>query len=423
MEVLAEREQWSRSEIADFQLQKINQIWDYAITHVPYYRRLLRDRNLPRQFQTLGEYASSVPVLDKATVRSAQVLSDTPRPGNWYFTGGSTGIPLAVYQETEATNEMAWCQYRARVLWNVGLFEKRALLWGHPTQITPGSGHKLRQLFTDLMLNRIRFSVYNLGKADLLRYLSRMREFKPVQLYGYSIATYLLALEALRGNIEVDSLRLVTLTAERATETIRQTIEQAFETNVTEEYGARECLLIAYEDRQHLLRIREDNVMVETLPLGDGCYRIIISVLSNPSFPLLRYDIGDLTEKPLTETNVGFSLLAPVTGKANDYLIGASGRRIYAGVLHGLYHYPIRRFIAHQFSDGKVLMLMEPNGPATNMDIGSMERKLRALLDGQEVEVRLTESIPQTSLNKHRWIISEITNAQPRQSVHSSPMM
>jgi phenylacetate-coenzyme A ligase PaaK-like adenylate-forming protein len=260
------------------------------------------------------------------------------------------------------------------------------------------------------MLNRVHFSAYKLGNADLQRYLARITEFKPVQLYGYSTATYLLAVEALRsGFTKPDSLRLVTLTSERATKAIREAVHRAFETNVTEEYGAAECLIIAYEDRQHLLRIREDNVMVETLPIGDGYYKIVISVLCNPSFPLLRYDIGDLTEKPVTETNVGFGLLGPVFGRANDFLISASGKRVHEGVLDGLYHYPIRCFRAHQFSNGKVLLLLEV-GSATNIDPANIQEKVTALLDGQEVEVRLTESIPPTSSGKHKWITSDITN-------------
>jgi phenylacetate-coenzyme A ligase PaaK-like adenylate-forming protein len=318
-----------------------------------------------------------------------------------------------VYRENETDLEMVWSQYRSRAIWDVGVFDKRALLWGHATSLNPGRGHKLKQFSVDLMLNRVRFSAYKLGSADLQRYLAKMTEFKPAQLYGYSNATHLLAMEALKsGYTKPDSLRLVTLTSERVTEAVREAVQRTFETNVTEEYGAAECLVIAYEDRQHRLRIREDNVMVETLPVGDGYCKIVISVLCNPSFPLLRYDIGDLAERPVTETSVGFSLLGPIYGKANDFLISASGRRVRSGVLSGLHHYPIRCFSAHQFSDGKVLLLLVPDH-STNIDLCNIQRKVSALLDGQEVEVRLSVSIPLTSAGKHKVVSSDITNPPP----------
>ncbi len=250
----------------------------------------------PAEFQSLNEYVSNVPLLEKEDVRSGALLSERPRPGKWKHTGGSTGIPLAIYRENDLALKMTCCQYRSRALWGVGIFDRSVMLWGHGSSYSPSlSG--LRQTIEDSLRDRVRFSSYRLGKEDLRRYLDEMEHFKPAFLYGYSSAVYLLALEALKIGVNVPSLKLIVLTAEILTREIRETVKRAFHTNVVEEYGAAECELIACEDPLQLLRAREDLVMVETLPTQGSYYEIVISVLDNPSFPLLRYNIGDLTDR------------------------------------------------------------------------------------------------------------------------------
>ena len=47
MGTLAEHEQWSRSKLEALQLARINRVWCHAINHVPHYRQLAREKNLP----------------------------------------------------------------------------------------------------------------------------------------------------------------------------------------------------------------------------------------------------------------------------------------------------------------------------------------------------------------------------------------
>ena len=416
MEVLAEHEQWSRSELNRLQLEKTNQIWRHAINYVPYYRQLFRERSLPKEFGSLEEYVSNVPVLDKMAVRGGMLLSEKPRPGRWVYTGGSTGIPLAMYRENDASLEMVCCQYRSRALFGVDVFDRTAMVWGHGVSFAPGfSGRtaKLRRRLEDLLRDRVRLSAYRLGKEDIRRYLRKMTSFKPVLLYGYSSAVYLLSLEALQSGVKVDSLRLVTLTSDQVTHDIRDTVQRGFRTNVVEEYGAAECQVIAYEDEKHLFRVREDLVMVETQPAQDNYHKIIISVLNNPSFPLLRYDIGDLTDRPVDRADAGFALLGPVVGRKNDFLISRSGRRVHPLDASFLEHHKlIKRFRAHQFSDGRVLLSLEVDSQARDLSPSGLGKKLSDLLEGQTVEVRLTESIPPTVPGKHAWVVSELADLQ-----------
>ena len=242
-----------------------------------------------------------------------------------------------------------------------------------------------------------------------------MKSFRPVFLYGFSSAIYLLAIQALETNVRIDSLKLIVLTSEVVTQDMRDTVQRAFQTTVVEEYGAAECPVIAYEDARHQLRLREDLVMVETLPTQGDYYRIIVSVLNNPSFPLLRYDIGDLTDRQVTQADIGFSMLGSIIGRRDDLLISRSGQPVCLGhrwLTHVIgQQTPVRRFRVHQFSNGAVLVLLEVDASAGKIDVGRIRQKLGVILEGQPVEVKLTEIIQPTSSGKHRWIISDLAGA------------
>ena len=344
------------------------------------------------------------------------ILSEKRRPGKWHHTSGSTGVPLAIYRENHAELEMLACQPRLRALWGVDMSDKVVLFRHRPPTSPSLSGlvHALSYAVKSFLLQRTRFAAYQLGKDDLRQDLRRIRDLRPVLIYGNASAIYLLALEAIETGVTLDSLRLVVMTMELVSDAMHDKVQEAFHTNVITEYGAEECYVIAYGDGRHLLRVREDQVLVETLPTEDNFHRVIISVLGNPSFPLLRYEIGDLTDKPIYQVDSGFSALGHVIGRSVDYLISGQGRPIRAlPLIDFLEAYPsIRRIRAHQSSDGKVLVLLEVDSIASRIPVGAIQKRLVRFLEGQNVDVRLVEVLPKTG-HKHRWITSDITKPQP----------
>jgi phenylacetate-CoA ligase len=127
---LAARESWSRGEIENFQLSRINEIWSHAIRHVPYYRQLFEENKLPNTFQNLEQYRSSVPILSKHAIRQNPklFLSDHCAPGKWYYTSGSTGTPTPVYRSKQAHLELLQCKYRFYSIWGVDIFDPTAVI-------------------------------------------------------------------------------------------------------------------------------------------------------------------------------------------------------------------------------------------------------------------------------------------------------
>lgn len=415
LDLLAEREVWTRDQIEEFQLERLNLIWKTATTHVPYYRQMCQDKRLPRHFSTLAEYALLVPILSKEKIKEnpEHFLSENRSPGKWRFTSGSTGVPMRVYGETRAHLERLRCRYRYQTMWGVDIFDPSVFLSGRGATFAPGiSGQavKLRMCAEDYLRNRLRLSGYDLSKCHLHAYLEKITRFRPALLYGYSSAVYVLASEAATLGFHPDFLHLVVLTAEPILPSYIPLIEAVFCAPAIREYGSAEFHLIAYEDKERVFRVREDIVFVETIPEKNGAYKIVISDLINPSFPLLRYDIGDQTNKRLNRFATGFSSLDQVIGRNNDFLQTKSGDLLHPQVIKDMFeHYTdIRRFRAHQGKDGNVKIFIEVQEQSYNIDTGRLKKMVSNKLQGYAADIHIVDTLPITSGGKHRWIISEL---------------
>lgn len=417
LETLAAREHWSREEIEAFQLERLNALWEHAARHVPYYRQLGTALRLPQRFSSLEQFQHSVPVLPKSTVRAnrSSFLSAARTRGRWVLTGGSTGIPTRVFWGHEAQREMLRARYRFYASWDLDIFDRVAFLWGHHASFAPGLAGlaaRLRQPLEDLLRNRIRLSAYRLGRADLREHLRRISDSRPAAIYSFSKAAHLLAREAEATDFQCDSLKLIILTAEPAFPNIVEDVQRAFHAPVIVEYGSAECGFLAGQSRDAALRLREDISLIETLPRNDGRYDIVVTVLTNPSFPLIRYAIGDVTDAPLEPRRYGFSVLQSVVGRNNDFVLSKSGRHLHASLFAAIFENQpnIRRYQLYQHADGALTVSVERHNRDACLNEERLKRTLEHVLDGAEVTLRVVDKIPQTGAGKHRWIISELAN-------------
>lgn len=412
----AERESWSRNSIEQFQLERLNMLWKHATAHVPYYRRLSRARSLPASFESLRDYTSSVPILPKSHVRSdaGDFVSERADPGDWKYTGGTTATPTKVFRSRAAHHEMLRARYRFYQMWDVDIFDRWVFLWGHAASFAPGwAGFKNRiaQPLVDRMRRRIRLSAYDLGRDDLRRYLKRIKAFRPAAIYAYSTAGYLLALEAQELGFTCGSLKMVNLTAEPVPDFIVRTAESAFGVPAVAEYGSVECGFLAGEWPDRTLRIREDEAFLESLKRDDGQYDIIVTVLGNPSFPLLRYRIEDVTDRPIEYPEQGFAILHCVAGRNIDTVRTKTGRFLHGFALeHLILPSPgFRRWRVHQHADGSVSVLVEKLHAVEDATLICLKRKLEKVLEGYDVDIRLVEALPVTPSGKHRVITSDLS--------------
>jgi phenylacetate-CoA ligase len=419
LDALADRETWTRERIEALQLERLNAVWRHAAAHVPHYRDLRHRLGLPIEFRGLEEFRALVPILPKAVHRQnpLRFLSDAPARGSWRATSGSTGTPTRYFWERAAHREVLQARYRLYASWGVDVLDRTAFLWGSHHIFEhglAGSYGRLRQRCTDWLRGRLRLSAYHLDPTDLRTALARMRAFRPAMLYGYSTAVYLLALEALREGYSADFLKLAVLTSEIVRPEMAATVEKALGVPAIVEYGASECNLIAGKAPDRTLRVREDIVLVETPPRDDGRCDVLLTVLGNPSAPLLRYAIGDVTDRPLDLPQRGFAVLHNVSGREDDLLLSGRGRVIHSALVEMVFDQEIRNvrcFRIHQQSDGTLHVKLEPGEGFGDNDVAACRAKLHDLVEGFAVHVEVVPRIPLLTGGKLRTTTSELAAA------------
>ena len=414
---LAERESWSREQTERWQLNELNKLWLQAIRNVDYYRDLHAQNGLADQFEDLDQFRETVPVLAKSYVRenSQALLSRDKRLGAWHVTSGSTGSPTRTYRSHAAHQAMLRTRYRFYHSWGVDFADRWVWIWGDADSLKPGwRGRKARlhTLVTDKLRNRIRLSPYDLRPETLRGYLDQIAAFQPSMIYSHSMSMHLLAIEAERAGFHCPSLKAIVLTTEPVRPATVDTVERAFNVPALAEYGSVECGFLAGTAEDRTLRVREDNALLETVARPDGHYDIVVTVLGNPCFPLIRYALGDRTSRPIEHPADGFSYLHDVVGRDFDLVVTGTGSILHGQIFEDILdkYKGIRRWRVVQDKQGEVQVFIEPEhvdpiNPHTLDEIGA---RLRPLLEGYGLSTEVVEQLPRTASGKHRTLTSEL---------------
>lgn len=420
---MAQREQWGRAEIEGYQLERLNRLWRHAIAHVPYYRDLRRAQSLPVCFESLSAFQQSVPLLSKAPVQEKPMafLSEQREPGHWAFTSGSTGTTTRVYWGKKAHLEMLRARYRLCERWGIDIFDRAVYLWGHGASTQPGwrgTWAGLLRSMTDRLRNRKRLLPYQLDTPTLRRYLEIISRYGPRWMYAFSSVAYLLAREIPR-QWHCETLRWICLSAEPVSPPMINTIERAFGAPVSIEYGSVECGFLASGNEPGRLTVREDQCLLETIPGEDGQWHVAVTVLNNPSFPLIRYLLGDTTGSPLEYPDRGFAVLPSFIGRDHDFVLSGTGDYVHPFRFDDLFESDprVRAWQVHQFANGSVQVRVQSSGKGTSVPVGSYQGRLEALVNGFPVSLEIVPQLPRSRAGKHRWITSEM--AQPDAIGHS----
>jgi phenylacetate-CoA ligase len=423
VQCLAQREQWSRGQIETYQLNELNRLWQHAIQHVPYYRDLRAGHELPEKFTSLAEFQRSVPLLPKSVVRHApdQFLSAEARPGCWERTSGSTGMPMSLYHDFAGHRTMQHAKYRLYDAWGIDILDRSAYLWSRADLFLPGlrgTVARWRMGIKDALRSRKRCSAFQLDKESLRSCLQELARFKPRALYGFSNAIFLLAQQASEQDFSTEWLKAVIMTSEPATPRMQAKVAAAFQAPVVVEYGATECELIAGTYPDGTVRVREDLVILEALPHAAGGFELAITVLTNSSFPLVRYQIGDIIDAPLKMLEQGFAILqGGISGRRDDLLRTREGGYLHASGVDALFEnafdsQAIRRYRAHQNSTGAIDMQIEIDPTRKlDFDLADLRQSIINLVEGYPVEIHLTTNLQRSGSAKHRAVTSDLSTA------------
>lgn len=251
-------------------------------------------------------------VTDREVTRAGveAFLADRAHVGERYLgrylvwkSSGSTGIPGVFVQDDDAL--ATYDALMAAQLDAAGLavrFGWGLLAGGGRAALVAATGDHFASIASWQRLSR-RIPWHGARSFSIMEPLPRLvaglNRYRPAFLAGYPTVLSLLADEQRAGRLRIEPAGLWS-GGECLAPSTQRAIEQAFGCPVQNEYGASECMSIAFGCREGWLHVNADWVVLEAVdrdyhptPPGKPSHTVLLTNLANRIQPLIRYDLGD----------------------------------------------------------------------------------------------------------------------------------
>jgi phenylacetate-CoA ligase len=415
---LEESQWWTRERIREYQLERLRNFLIRIGSSVPYYQRLFQqhafDPSLLRAFEDLA----ALPFLTKPLIRTnISALKAIGAVGLVrYNTGGSSGEPLIFYLGKDRVSHDVAAKWRATRWWDVDIGDPEIVVWGSPIEL--GAQDWMRSVRDRLMRTTL-LPAFEMSPAKLDSFVEKIREKRPLMLFGYPSALAHIAQHAeTRGHVLRDlGVRVAFVTSERLYPEQRDQITRTFGCRVANGYGGRDAGFIAHECPAGGMHISAEDIVVEIVdaqgkPQAPGATgEIVVTHMATESFPFVRYKTGDVgvLDERSCECGRGLPLLKEIQGRTTDFVIAQDGT-----VMHGLaLVYVVRdtpgvaKFKIVQESLDHTRVLLATNAQFDRSQVDRIRRAMAQRL-GQRVkiDIELLDDIPTERSGKYRYVVS-----------------
>lgn len=415
---------------------RLGNLLDHAVLHSEYYRDLNLHR-LPEE--PAASFLQRFPILSRPIVRQhfTRLVTDTLRPEitgpqsvcrmryGWLVvkTGGTTGIPTAVVHDATTRDWGRATRLYAARLSGFPLGTPYFRLWGsEPDLLNTEAALHLRiqrHLHGEILLNAFRSK-----EQEMHRHHAVMAAHPRIRhLMAYVDAAASLAHFIQDKNLPRTRLDSIQACAGTVTPAFRELLESTWGAKVFNKYGSRECTDLACECHHHTgLHVFSPNAYLEVVddhgqpspPHQLG--RILVTILNNHSFPMIRYDIGDVgswAEPGPCPCGSPFPRLHSVEGRQDDLLVTQDGTlqssvffRHFVGV--SLNRHLIREWQIEQTGRLDFVFRYIPlHQEGLTENLAALKDAFhRVLGNGIHLEMIEVQDIPPSPSGKVRWIIN-----------------
>ena len=411
-----ERTQWLPPDrLREFQFDRLRRLLEWAYAHVPYYRAIMDEHELPPQRIGSLEDFHRLPFLTRDLIRGRfedlRARAKLPHVHR-RSSGGSTGSPVTIEVDMGRMGIAEAARLRAHRWFGVNPGAREMLVWGSPLEMTRQD--RIRDL-RDWFLNSKILPAFDMGEDRLPHSARALLAYRPAKIYGYANAVYLLARYFQRERLpRPDGLRVVFTTAEPLFPYQREAIVAALGCPVAEEYGCRDGGLVALGCPDGGLHVFAEGSYVEILrPDGDGRGEIVLTCLDSLAFPTIRYRTGDIGAFDPTPCRCGRSLpkLYPVEGRLLDFLVTPGGRLLHpTSAMHILREISWVRDsrVVQEAIDHVVVQLVAAH-PASPGEEAGLLGKFRILLgNDMRIDIAQLPALPPTASGKFRPVESRV---------------
>ncbi len=401
-------------EIRKIQFNRLKKILCDVYQLHPFYRKRFDASRFDPFSMTDLDAFKNLPVLEKDDYRifiNSQLEKHESRYLKWYddTTGGSTGIPLRVLRNWDERAYMLgkWM----RVLFLNGYH------WRDVTFSMPAPNHLERDSIVQ------RFGVlrrYTVAFTDPVeRMVETYLKVRPTIIYGNKTHLVQIALYCDRQGIELPKPRLCISFAETMDERSRAVIEKCFgQGRLIQIYGSIEFSIMAWqmlgEDHFNISHTTNYVEILDENSQHTGHGRSLVTDLFIRSFPLIRYNLGDILD---TEVKDGLPVIKKIIGRQVDSIVFADGSQmpwhIFSIILER--QRELKQFRVIQEDYDRIRILASPEATADRRAVEkAVLTDLRREVPARDMKytVDFVDHIPPDPNGKLRLLISKV-NKQP----------
>ncbi len=320
----------ARENLEQLQLERLQATLYRVGTHVPFYRRRLREAKVDYESITSLASLQSLPFTTKQDLHDnypyglfAVPLRDVVRI---HSSSGTTGMSTVMgYTRNDIKN---WSDLVARIFRSAGVTPEDVVQIAYDYGIYTGG------LGLHYGAERLGASVIPIASGNIKRQIRIMRDFKTTALVCTPSHSLKIAEVMMETGVNPSglSLRYGLFGAEPWSETMRREINERLGILATDNYGLAEVMGpgVAGECREcNGLHINEDHFLIEVLdpstlvPVAPGeVGELVITTLTKEAFPVIRYRTRDLARILPEPCPCGRTLtrMSRILGRSDDML-------------------------------------------------------------------------------------------------------
>ena len=417
--------QWnSLEENREIQRKKLYQLLVYSIKHIPYYRQVIQKHNLTFSRETIFEDIKRFPILTKEIIWNHFDTLYRFRDNTYYrnASSGSTGEPVTIYQDE---TYFTWANASKRLFneWaGRKLGDPMIKLWSSLLD-NQRNGRGIRRYLRQKVSGVNILCTSRMSEEDMYQFVQKINWIKPRLILTYTNSIETLTRFIREKQLPVYSPPVVMTAAGVLYPELKAQIQEIFRAKVFNRYGSREVSDMACSCEKdeglhlmpviHYLEIVDDNGQsVKSGTPGN----ILVTLLTNYTMPLIRYQIGDrgVLSDEMCSCGRGLPLLKEVKGRINSSFKNKSGDFIEEGLIPLFYYRDnIKQFQVVQESLEKIsvnLVLKDKaKSKVIKKDFLEITAGIKKILGKESIIIiNLLEVIEPSPSGKYMYVYSKV---------------
>jgi len=400
-------------------------IVSHAIDSIPYYKKIVEERNIKITRNNIFEDIKEFPILTKQLIRKNWNLLHCDLK-NLKFkietSGGTTGEPIKFLQDWDirVKNEAS-----TRLLDEIGGYEigdKLIRLWGNEKEIIDKSKGIKNKIINKFIKNTHFQNSFKMSDDIIHEYLNEINHIKPKVIIAYVQSIYEMAKYIEKNDLKIYPLESIIVSAGVLIKKVKEFIESVFNCKVLNRYGSREIGPIAIScEKSNKLHVNMYQQYIEILDNNNNSLNehekgnIIVTNLINHIMPLIRYKIGDWGSLDFSQCPCGRGLirLDKVIGRTVDVFKTTKGELIDGEYFTHLFYFKenIKKFqiIQEKLNEINIILVTLNKKHLIRKDEVDLEEKIKLVI-GKNCNINFiyVSEIKTSSSGKFRYTISRV---------------